>query len=604
MGEEFPKITGRFENGYSLRGNLLMNTKIKNWAITLVGAILLVLSGSIPTFSQSLLTKKERKTQHQDAQADRLFIEGQRFLMLEEYEKAYFYFGKALEQKPESGAINFKIAEILNRADQNEEALKYAQKAVEADPENKYYHLLTAEVYSKQKKPELAAEVLNSLMENSEDNQQYILELASLYLASKDLDKALDALNRAEDYYGIVAQLSFQKQKIYLQKNDLESAVNEGKKLIEAHPGHSQYVLALVEMLFNNGKTDQALELVLTSLETYPNQPDLHLASYTLYKEKRDLERAQTYLVKAFANPDLAGEIKAKAFGDILGETKSQKREALLDQLSALMLEHHPSDPKVLTSLGDRELFSQNKTGALKYYRQSLQFSPSNEPVLQNTISLMFEQGGDYAEIEEYTVMAIEEFPAKAEFWFFDGTTKLAQKKYEEATASLNKALELNKGGNKQLAILAGGQLGDAYHYLGKKTEAYESYEKVLALSPDNDHILNNYAYFLSLDKTDLEKAKEMSGKLVKKFPTNATYLDTYAWVLFQLQEYEVAGQYMKKALEHQEIPSGVMYEHYGDILFKLGNKKDALEYWKKAQGLEDASKFLDKKIKDQQYYE
>ena len=240
MGEEFPKITGRFENGYSLRGNLLMNTKIKNWAITLVGAILLVLSGSIPTFSQSLLTKKERKTQHQDAQADRLFIEGQRFLMLEEYGKAYFYFGKALEQKPESGAINFKIAEILNRADQNEEALKYAQKAVEADPENKYYHLLTAEVYSKQKKPELAAEVLNSLMENSEDNQQYILELASLYLASKDLDKALDALNRAEDYYGIVAQLSFQKQKIYLQKNDLESAVNEGKKLIEAHPGHSQ----------------------------------------------------------------------------------------------------------------------------------------------------------------------------------------------------------------------------------------------------------------------------------------------------------------------------------------------------------------------------
>src|SRR5690554_5574608 len=250
-----------------------MNTKIKNWAITLVGAILLVLSGSIPTFSQSLLTKKERKTQHQDAQADRLFIEGQRFLMLEEYEKAYFYFGKALEQKPESGAINFKIAEILNRANQTEEALKYAEKAVEADPENKYYHLLTAEVYSKQKKPALAAEVLNSLMENSEDNQQYILELASLYLASKDFDKALEALDRAEEYYGVVAQLSFQKQKIYLQKNDLTSAIKEGNKLIEAHPGHSQYVLAQVEMLFNNGKTDEALEVVLGSLEPTRTNP-------------------------------------------------------------------------------------------------------------------------------------------------------------------------------------------------------------------------------------------------------------------------------------------------------------------------------------------
>jgi len=184
-------------------------------------------------YSQQRLTKKERKRQDREAKADRLFIEGQKFLMLEEYEKAYFYFGKALEYKPESGAINFKIAEILARANENDEALKYGQKAVEADPDNKYYHLLIAEVYNKQQKPEQAAEVLNSLMENSDDNQQYILELASLYLASRDFDNALDALDRAEEYYGIVPQITFQKQKIYLQKNDLESAIMEGLNLVE-----------------------------------------------------------------------------------------------------------------------------------------------------------------------------------------------------------------------------------------------------------------------------------------------------------------------------------------------------------------------------------
>src|SRR5690606_40887698 len=101
----------------------------------------------------------------------------------------------------------------------------------------------------------------------------------------------------------------------------------------------------------------------------------------------------------------------------------------------------------------------------------------------------------------------------------------------------------------------------------------------------------NNYAYFLSLDKKDLEKAKSMSGKLVAKFPNNATYLDTHAWVLFQLKEYEEAIKFMKKALDHQSEPSGVMLEHYGDILFKLGNKKGALEYWKEAQLLDDVSR-------------
>lgn len=562
---------------------------------------LLAVSDAYP---QGLLSKKERKSQFQQAQADRLFIEGQRYLMLEDYEKAYFYFNKALEEKPESGAINFKIAEILARANQHDEALKYGQKAVGADPENKYYHLLVAEIYSKQGKPDLAAEVLNSLMDNSEENQQYILELASLYLTSKQFDEALEALERAEEYYGVVAQLSFQKQKIYLQKNDLPSAVEEGEKLIDAHPGHSQYVLALVEMLFNNGKTEDALEVVLNSLDTYPNQPDLHLAAYTLYKEKRELETAQTYLIKAFSNPDLAGEIKAKAYSDILQEMKSQRRDALLEQMKQLMVQHHPQNPAVLTTLGDQQLYAQDKAAALGYYRQALENNGRQEPVIQNTITLMFELGEDFAEIEKYSVMAVEEFPEKAEFWFFDGTNKLAQKKYEESAASLEKALELNKDANKQLAILAKGQLGDAYHYLERKEEAYRTYEEALILSPDNDHILNNYAYFLSLDKQELEKAKAMSEKLVSKFPKNATYLDTHAWVLFQLQEYEGAGRYMRQALEHQGSPSGVMYEHYGDILFKLGKEEEALEYWKKAQELGDVSEFLNKKIKDQQYYD
>jgi len=374
--------------------------------------------------------------------------------------------------------------------------------------------------------------------------------------------------------------------------------------LIDAHPGHSQYVLALVEMLFNNGKTEEALTKVLNSLEAYPNQPDLHLAAYTLYKEKRELETAQTYLVRAFSNTDLAGEVKAKAYAEILGETKSQRRDALLEQLRGLMLEHHPRDPSVLSTLGDEQLLAPNKAGALAYYKQALESNPRLEPVLQNTVTLMFELGEDFAEIEKYTVMAVEEFPEKPEFWFFYGTSKLAQKNYQEAASSLEKALELNNGINKQLTILAKGQLGDAYHYLNQKEEAYNNYEEVLALNPDNDHILNNYAYFLSLDKKELEKAKAMSKKLVSKFPTNATYLDTHAWVLFQLKEYEDAKQFMKQALDYQAAPSGVMYEHYGDILYQLGKKQEALVYWKKAQELEDASDLLNKKIKDRQYYE
>ncbi|WP_026333639.1 MULTISPECIES: tetratricopeptide repeat protein [Rhodonellum] len=545
-----------------------------------------------------------KKEKTQNIKADRLFIEGQKNLMLEDYEKAYFYFRKALEIKPNEGAINFKLAEILLKANRVDEALPYGLKAVAANPENKYYNLAMAEVYSKKNEPQKAADILENLMSNSEENQNYILDLASLYMGSGDFDKALEAFNRAEEYYGVAEQLTIQKQRIYLRKNDLSGAIREGQNLIEAHPGNSQYVLSLVEILFNNGRTDDALLVIQQSLANYPNQPDLQLAAYALYKEKSDLETAEALILKAFGNPDLEAQVKAQAFSDVLQEIKTEKREKLLDQLEALMLENNPNDAEIYTVLGDRKMMAGNKVSALESYKKSISINSANDQVLQGIITMMFETGKDFDKIEKYTSIAVEEFPARADFWFFDGTAKSAQKKSLEAEESLVKALEVNQSKNKQLETLVYGQLGDTFHSIGKKQEAYDAYEKVLKTNPEDEHVLNNYAYFLSLAKKDLEKAKTMSGKLILKFPENTTYLDTHAWVLFQLKDYEGAKKYMEKALLIEETPSGVMLEHFGDILYHLGNRNEAIAYWKKAQGGDETSNQLNKKIQDKKYYE
>ncbi|MCH7415134.1 tetratricopeptide repeat protein [Belliella sp. R4-6] len=554
--------------------------------------------------AQQKLSKKERKQAIEETKATRLFIEGQKFLMLEDYDKSYFYFQKAREIAPDEPAISFKIAEIFLKANKVDDALEYGLMAVEADPENKYYNLMMAEVYSKKNQPIKAAEILESLMENSDENQNYILELASLYLGANEYDKALDALDRAEEYYGVVEQLVVQKQRIYLRKNNLPKAIEEGEKLINAHPGNSQYVLGLVEILFNNGRTKEAIAAIEKSLEAYPNQPDLQMGAYALYKDLGEFEIAEALILDAFANPDLDGMVKAQAFSDILQEIKTEKREKLLDKLEAFMLENNPNDSNVLTVVGDRRLFNENKEEALSYYKKSASINPDNPQVLQGIITLMFETGGDFAEIEKYTIIAVDEFPERAEFWYFDGTVKTALKKWEEAKESLKKSQEVNKGKNKQLDLLVYGQLGDVYHSLDQKEEAYESYEKVLKERPNDEHVLNNYAYFLSLAKKDLDKARSMSEKLVKIFPDNPTYLDTHAWVLFQLEDYQNAKTYMEKALKFEDSPSGIMLEHYGDILYHLGNKSEALSFWKKAEGGEETTDLLIKKIKDQKYYE
>ena len=146
--------------------------------------------------------------------------------------------------------------------------------------------------------------------------------------------------------------------------------------------------------------------------------------------------------------------------------------------------------------------------------------------------------------------------------------------------------------------------LGEAYNQVGNKQACYEAFELALTLNPDNSFILNNYAYYLTLDKTKLEKAEEMAKKAVDLDPYNNNNLDTYAWALYQLGKYEEALNWIKKAYQNGGDSSGVVNEHYGDILYKLVNKEEALSYWKKAKTMKDYSDLLDKKIKEGKLYE
>lgn len=579
----------------------IIKLKSFSWLIFLV---LMTLFSASELLAQEKLSRRERKAKAKEAMASRLFIEGQKNLMLEDYERAYFYFNKALDFNDEEPAIYFKLAEMMVKANELEKALEYGEQAISLDPENKYYHLQIAEIYSKQNKNLKAAEVLQNLMDKDENPQQYILQLASLYLTTQSFDKALEALEKAEEYFGVVEQLTAQKQKIYLRKNDLSNAILEGEKLIAAHPGNSQYVLALVEILFNNNKLEQALDLVLNSLKSYPNQPDLKMAAYTLYHQKGDFDRSNKYILEAFKNPDLEPDVKARGFSEVMSQMKSDSRDALLHELAETMHRLHPDSQDILNILGDWEMQQKREEKAMEYYVQSIGIQPKNEKVLYRLIPLMFDLKHPFEKITEVTEVAVEEFPEKAVFWFYHGTAKLGDKAFEDAKTALEKAIKLNAETNKQLEMMAYAQLGDALHSLKEKEAAYDVYEKVLSQNANNEHILNNYAYFLSQDKKDLEKALKMSEKLVNRFPDNATYLDTHAWVLFQMEKYEDAKIYMEKALKYQDPPSGVMLEHYGDILFKLGEQQIALKYWTKAKEMEDTSEFLTLKIKNKKYYD
>jgi tetratricopeptide (TPR) repeat protein len=411
-------------------------------------------------------------------------------------------------------------------------------------------------------------------------------------------------LDRAEAYYGVREAFTFQKQRIYLRKDQLEKAVEEGEKLIASFPGNPNYVLALVEILYNNSKLDQAIQLVQTEIAKYPNQPELQLAAYTLYLEKGQIAQANAFLLEAIASPDLAPPSKAAAFQGLLQELKTAERDKLLDKLELLLMDIHPEDATVLEAIGNRRK-SENKLGeALVLYKKSIAIQPKNEKVLEEVIVNAFETGDNYEEVARYTSIAIDEFPESAEFWFYEGVILSGQKKDSLAVQALETALQLNEGKNQQLAQVAYSTLGNSHYQMGDQAAAFLNFEKALAINPNDEQVLNNYAYFLALAGQELEKALDMAQRVVKKHPKNATYLDTLAWVLYQLKRYPEAALHLAEAIKIEKEPSGVLMEHYGDILYRLGKVEEAVGWWKKAKESPEGSESLPQKIIDQQIHD
>ena len=146
--------------------------------------------------------------------------------------------------------------------------------------------------------------------------------------------------------------------------------------------------------------------------------------------------------------------------------------------------------------------------------------------------------------------------------------------------------------------------LADIYHTLNEHNLSDTFYEKALSIKPNNAIVLNNYAYYLSLRKVNLEKAKKMSLLSNNLDSTNSTYQDTYAWVLYSLNDFEGALKWILKSLKNGSDNSAVVVEHYGDILFKIGKINEAYEQWVKASQIGEGSRLLSKKIENKKLYE
>lgn len=521
----------------------------------------------------------------------------------ENFDVAIEYFEKALKAFPEDHASMFELSSLYRMKKLPEHGFEMIKNAVELDSTNKWYKIRLAEFYALNNDYESFIAIYDKLLEDEPNNLEYLEVYIDALLHVGDYERVTEKLDVYEENIGVNEYLSMQKIEIYKLLGKKDKVLMEMEKLAEAYPYETRYLSMLAEMYVQNKREKDAFEIYLKIKQLNPEDPYINISLLEYYQKQGDIDKAFEEFIQSIRNKNLDYNTKTQIyeywFAEKDGVNENTVKEA--KQAGEAFVETHPDKEIGYYVLGTVFFNNEEYDIAQKYYLDAIARDSSSFITWYQLVFTDVELN-DSDNLFQHTNSAMRYYPEQPIFYYFNGLALIDKKKYEEAVKVLEKGRFMSA--DKKLTASFDTAIADIYHELGNKEKAYQYYDRVLRNDPENVYVLNNYAYFLSLDNERLDDALKMSAITVEKEPKNVTYLDTYAWVLYKLERYKDAKKWMEKVFSYDKNPQGVNYEHYGDILYKLGDTKKAVQNWKKAKKLGGVSEFIDQKIKDEKIYE
>lgn len=531
-----------------------------------------------------------------------LFFSGLHEKTMENFSQAAEFFTRVLHFDPSNAAALYELANIRKNANNYTDAQLMLEHAVAISPDNEWYWLSLAECYEKTNNIAKLENVFNQLIRLNPDKPEYYFDKANTYFLEKKYDDALKAYDQLEQITGLDDDILVGRQKIYLIQGKIDLAAANMQEMITANPTQVRYYLLLAELYNSNGFTDKALNELQAAEKIDSNNGQLHLALADIYRDKKDYDASFNELKLAFAIPDLDIDLKLKIILAYAPKFPDPDAKASALELSKIVVTAHPDDAKAYAMYGDMLAQNDNYKDAQSAYRKSIELNNSHYEVHEQLVRIDLTENEIGAAVQDGE-NALSLFPNQAWMNYLVGIAILQQKDYNKALSYIKNTVAL-AADDKDLLSLTYSSLGDCYHELKDYANSDSAYEKSLINNPDNVYSLNNYAYYLSLRGEQLDKAAQMSAHSNELQPNTASFEDTYAWILFKQKKYADAKVWIEKAILHDKTNSAVQLEHYGDIMFYLGDTNAAVQNWKKAKSHGEQSPVLDRKINEKKYIE
>ena len=518
---------------------------------------------------------------------------------LENYDQSLKVFQRCIKMKPNNIEVVYQASLISSFLGLSAEAILYSEQTVESKPKNIWYLRNHIENLLELPDYKLASEYLLKLVDLEPNNEVNFYQLADSYIYDKNYRKAISVYNRLEKIRGISKLTSMQKQKLYMQTKNFKMATNEIFKLSDKFPLDLEILEILAECYLLSDKRDLAFDIFKRIALLSPENGKIHLTLANYYRDKNNNNKSYDELRLAFSSSQLSLEVKISilaSYFPLLTTNDTLKKQAY--ELCLIMINIHPLSPQVYAIYADLLFSDKKKNQAKEFYKKTLKIDKNFKDVWTQLLFIDVEQN-NFDSLLLYSFDALNLFPTDPLYYYFYAISNLRINQPIIAFKYLEIGIEYvydNPPLLKEFQI----SLAESSNSLQEYSYSDSIYEKVLSVDPDNILVLNNFSYYLSLRKEKLEKAKTMSYKCNKLEPNNGTYQDTYAWVLFCLGEYVEARLWVEKAIKNGSDTSFVVLEHYGDILFKLNLKQEAIVQWKKAFSINGKSQSLMKKISNE----
>jgi len=522
--------------------------------------------------------------------------------VVENFPLAGDLFNKVLQTDPNNDAAMYELAGLKKMQKNEAEAQSLLERATTINKNNEWYWVALADSYEKSNDIAKLETVFTQLIRVNPDKPDYYFDMANAYFIEKKYDEALAIYKKIEGMTGLTDDIIAQRQKIYLKQGKIDLAAGEIEQMIAANPGQLRYYLLLGEIYNSNKLQDKALK-VLEKAETIdPRNGMVQLALADIYRDKKNAELSYQHLEKAFAIPDLDIDQKVRIIMGYIPKFPEPNAKASALELSRLLTISHPSSAKAYSIYGDMLMQNDKLKDAKLAFQKAIQIDDQIYAVQEQLVRLDLGDNDIDAAIKDGQ-NALSLFPNQAWMNYLVGVAYLQKKNYTKALSYVKNATSLELQ-DKELLSQSYSALGDCYHGQSDNAKSDEAYDRSLTYNPDNAYTLNNYAYYLSVRGERLDKAAAMSKHSTELQPNTASFEDTYAWILFRQKKYADARVWIEKAIAHDNTKSATQVEHFGDIMFYLGDTAAAVENWKKAKQNGAQSPTLERKINERKYIE